>query len=290
LDVVVPRTLQFLAERDLTITWFIVGKDASLPQHHCVLRSLVDAGHEIGNHSFHHEPWLHLYSEAEIDDELANAEHAIAEATGVHTRMFRGPGFSHSPTLLKVLAQRGYQFDASTFPTFLGPIARWYYFATARGLSPQEKEQRSKLFGKFVDGFGLLRPYTWKTTAGPLLEIPVTTMPIFKVPIHLSYLLYLGQFSRTAAKAYWAGALLMCRTMRVEPSLLLHPLDFMGCDDTDRLSFFPAMKQPHTQKLVLASELFAMLQRQFRCVPMGEHAEVIRARQGKTAFQPELVS
>ena len=30
LDVVVPRVLQFLKERDLTITFFIVGQDAAL--------------------------------------------------------------------------------------------------------------------------------------------------------------------------------------------------------------------------------------------------------------------
>ncbi len=278
LDIVVPRTLQFLAERQLKITWFVVGKDASMPEHHPVLRSLVDAGHEVGNHSFHHEPWLHLYSEEQIHEELHQTELAIAAATGVQPTLFRGPGFSHSPTLLKVLAERGYQLDASTFPTFLGPLARWYYFATARGLSAEEKEKRKKLFGKFVDGFGPLRPFTWQTAAGPLLEIPVTTMPFFKVPIHLSYLLYLGQFSRVLAKTYWAMALMLCRLARVEPSLLLHPLDFMGCDDTDRLSFFPAMKVPHQQKLQLAGELFAMLQRQFRCVCMSDNAAAVQAR------------
>src|SRR5258708_3092929 len=71
LAVVVPRVLQFLAERNLKVTWFIVGKDAEAPEHHPLLRSITDAGHEVGNHSFHHEPWLHLYSEAEIEAELA---------------------------------------------------------------------------------------------------------------------------------------------------------------------------------------------------------------------------
>ncbi len=275
---VVPRVLKFLGDRGLRITWFLVGKDAADPAHHPVLRSIVDAGHEVGNHSFHHEPWLHLYSEAEIEAELARTEDAIEAATGLRPDMFRGPGFSHSPTLLAVLARRGYRFDASTFPTFLGPLARMYYFATARGLTAEEREKRRKLFGKFADGFGPLRPYTWATAAGPLLEIPVTTMPVFKVPIHLSYLLYLGCYSKVLAKAYWRAALMMCRLFRVEPSILLHPLDFMGCDDTDRLAFFPAMKRPHAEKLALAGELFGMLTAAFDCVPMGEHAAAITAR------------
>jgi hypothetical protein len=72
----------------------------------------------------------------------------------------------------------------------------------------------------------------------------------------------------------------------VQPSILLHPLDFLGADDTDRLSFFPAMKQPSAAKLKLAGELFDMLTATFDCVPMGEHATAIRARKAVTPPAP----
>src|SRR6266699_2475525 len=65
LETVVPRVLRFLGERSLRITFFIVGQDAALARNGRVLRSIAEAGHEVGNHSFHHEPWLHLYSRAE---------------------------------------------------------------------------------------------------------------------------------------------------------------------------------------------------------------------------------
>jgi len=277
LNIVVPRVLKFLDARGIRITWFIVGKDAADPQHAEVLRSIATAGHEIGNHSFHHEPWLHLYSEAEIETELAHAEEAIRTATGVHTDGFRGPGFSFSPTLLEVLVRRGYRYDCSTFPTFLGPLAKRYYFATAKGLSEEERAQRAQLFGKFSEGFRPLKPYTWQTPSGPILEIPVTTMPIFKVPIHLSYLIYLAGFSRIAARAYLQMAIALCKLTRTEPSILLHPLDFLGCDDTDRLSFFPAMKRPSVEKLAIVSRIFDVLAKNFTLVPMGEHAASVRA-------------
>ncbi len=96
LDLVVPRILEFLAARRLTITFFIVGQDAALEKNRAALRAIVDAGHEIGNHSFRHEPWLHLYSAAELDEEMRQAEEAIEAATGVRPRGFRGPGFSLS--------------------------------------------------------------------------------------------------------------------------------------------------------------------------------------------------
>ena len=68
LDVVVPRFIDFLAARDLKITVFVVGQDAALERNHDALRLIPDHGHEVGNHSFHHEPWLHLYSEQKIDE------------------------------------------------------------------------------------------------------------------------------------------------------------------------------------------------------------------------------
>ena len=67
LDTVVPRILGFLAARRLTITFFIVGQDAALPKNRAALASISAAGHEIGNHSFRHEPWLHLYTAEELD-------------------------------------------------------------------------------------------------------------------------------------------------------------------------------------------------------------------------------
>ncbi|MCE9533611.1 MAG: polysaccharide deacetylase family protein [Planctomycetes bacterium] len=278
LDIVVPRVLSVLKERDLKITFFIVGRDASQERHHPVLRQITDAGHEVGSHSFDHEPWLHLYSEQAIEDELARTEDSIEQATGTRPTGFRGPGFSLSPTVLRVLARRGYQYDASTFPTFLGPLARAYYFATAKGLTAAERRQRKRLFGKLSEGLKPISPYTWKTDEGSVLEIPVTTMPLFKIPIHVSYLLYLACYSRRLALFYFRWVLRLCRWTGTEISLLLHPLDFMGSDDTQRLDFFPAMKTPSAGKVALVGEILDLLAKDFNLVPMGQHAEAIAVR------------
>ncbi|MCC6452727.1 MAG: polysaccharide deacetylase family protein, partial [Acidobacteria bacterium] len=119
LDRVVPRALSFLEKYDQKITFFIVGQDAELEKNHAALRSIADAGHEIGNHSFHHEPWLHLYSKEQLVEEFERSEEAIENATGRRPKGFRGPGFSLSPTVLETLAERGYDFDCSTFPTYI---------------------------------------------------------------------------------------------------------------------------------------------------------------------------
>lgn len=272
LDVVVPRFLQFLKERNLTITVFIVGQDAALEENYEALKSIAAAGHEIGNHSFHHEPWLHLYSEQEIETEIAIAEEHIEHVTGQKPVGFRGPGFSLSQTALRVLARRGYRYDASIFPTFLGPLARTYYFMTSK-LSKEEMEQRKALFGTLSEGLRPLNPYHWHLNSRKLLEIPVTTMPIFRVPIHFSYLLYLSVFAPSLARLYFNAALKLCRLTGTQPSLLLHPLDFLGRDDAPELAFFPAMSLPSYKKLALLSKLLSLLSDQFTILTVREHAQ-----------------
>ena len=132
-----------------------------MPVNQPALRTIADAGHEIGNHSFIHEPWLHLYTREQLVEELTKAEEAIFEATGRKPVGFRGPGYSYSVTSLSVLADMGYQYDASTLPTYLGPLARIYYFM-ASGLNRKERKQRDLLFGSWKNGFLPLKPYLWQ--------------------------------------------------------------------------------------------------------------------------------
>lgn len=275
LDVAVPRILETLDGLGLRLTFFVVGLDATRPENREPIARLAAAGHEIANHSFRHEPWLHLYSEADLDAELARAEEAIEAATGVRPTGFRGPGFSLSATALRVLGRRGYRYDCSTLPTYLGPLARAYYFRTAR-LEAEERRRRARLFGTFDDGLRPLAAYRLRLGDGmSLVELPVTTMPGIKTPIHPSYLFYLALTSPRLARAYFATALRLCRWNGIQPSILLHPLDFLGSDDTSALAFFPAMKRPAGWKLEQLRGYLEALRRDFEVVPTGRHVELL---------------
>ena len=151
---------------------------------------------------------------------------------------------------------------------------------------PVQKQERKQLFGKISEGFRPLRPYSWNTADGPILEIPVTTMPVFRIPIHLSYVLYLAQYSRALARTYFRFALFMCRLRGISPSLLLHPLDFLGGDDEPDLSFFPAMQMKGADKVRLVTEALALYSSKFRVVPMREHARTVL---GQPVPQPSKI-
>jgi peptidoglycan-N-acetylglucosamine deacetylase len=269
-DIFVPYVLDLLDELELKLTFFVVGQDAVLDKNKEYLKEIANRGHEIANHSFNHESWLQKYTRQELTEEIAKAEEAIFEATGKRTKGFRGPGFSCSETLFEILAERGYDYDCSSLPTWIGPFARTYYFWTSN-LTKEEKKLRNELFGKFKDGFKPLKPYKMNLKNGKeLLEVPVTTMPIFRTPFHLSYLIYLNNLARPLMKMYFGTAMGFCKLTNTSPSFLLHPLDIIGGDKIKDLAFFPGMNVNSEKKVKVFKEVIKSLKNRYTLHSMNE--------------------
>lgn len=272
-DIFIPHVLDMLDKLELKITFFIVGKDAEKEENRKYLRMITDRGHEVGNHSLNHESWLQSYSYEETEKEIIAAEEAIECSAGMKPKGFRGPGFSWSVNVLKILQKRGYIFDASTLPTYLGPLARKYYFMKSN-LSREEKKARKELFGKFSEGCRSLKPYYWDLGNGnKILEIPVTTMPVFKIPFHLSYLLYLSNISMGLMVLYLKTAIGLCKLTRTPLSFLLHPLDLVGGDQITQLAFFPGMNIGSKRKTEVFKKVIGILKRNYHLVNMTEFYE-----------------
>ena len=268
-DIFIPHILDILDELDLKITFFIVGKDTETEENRKYLRMITERGHEVGNHSYHHESWLQTYSYEKIENEIINAEEAILQATGQRPRGFRGPGFSWSMDLLEVIKKRGYLYDASTLPTWLGPIARAYYFWKS-DLPKEEKKARKELFGTFREGLRPNKPYYHKlANNNKLLEIPVTTIPILRVPFHLSYLIYLSGISDFLMKFYLYFAIFFCKITNTKPSYLLHPLDLIGGDKIQALAFFPGMNLGSEHKIKVFKYVIKTFQKHYLLRPMS---------------------
>ena len=181
----------------LTVTVFIVGQDAALAKNAGAMRAIADAGHEIANHSFSHEPWFHTYSYDKIESEIADAETAIELATGQRPRGFRGPGFSLSDDTLRVLTERNTCTTLRPFPRSSGPLGTRVLLSSTAASSPKKSERsaRSSL-DPMRDGLRDLRAVPSFTLShvdrGELVEIPVTTLPFARIPIHMSYIVYLA--------------------------------------------------------------------------------------------------
>ena len=284
-NIFIPHVLNVLDDLNLKITFFIVGKDTENKENLRFLKMITDRGHEVGNHSYHHESWLQTYSYEKIEKEIIDAEEAIQKATGRKPVGFRGPGFSWSRDLLKVLESRGYLYDASTLPTYLGPLARAYYFAKS-DLSKEEKRSRKELFGKFSEGFRKLKPYKWDLgKEKTIMEIPVTTMPIFKLPFHLSYLIYIGNISIGLMKIYLNIAIVLCKITKTPISFLLHPLDLIGGDQITKLAFFPGMNVNSNRKVKIFKMVIETIQKSYTLENMSMYYKNLN---GKSTIKKQI--
>lgn len=275
LDPLVPYTLDMLEKLNLYITFFIVGRDADDERNFDVLKEITKKGHEVANHSYNHESWFHLYSKEKIKEELTLTEESIERVTGQKPLGFRGPGFSWSKPLLEELKNRNYLYDASTLPTFIGPLARLYYFSTTN-LSKEEKEERSGLFGAFSNGFKKIKPnFIDLENQKQILEIPVSTIPFVKIPFHFSYLHYLAKISEGLMFSYLKFAIFMCKITKTNPSFLLHPLDLIGGDKIPELAYFPGMDLESRKKQELFEKVMETFDNNFNLINMSEHAKLI---------------
>ena len=122
LDRAIPRIIDKLAEHKLKITMFVVGRDVECPTDRPMIEKLVAAGHELSNHSYSHQPWLHLMTRAEIEHEIGYTDQLIRDVQGSSAVGFRGPGYSDSPEVRRVLTQLNYRYCASPFPSIIGPM------------------------------------------------------------------------------------------------------------------------------------------------------------------------
>lgn len=105
-----PRLLEMLARHEVRSTFFVEGWNAV--HHPSAVRSISDAGHEVGMHGWVHETWDTLDPADEMGIVLRATE-ALVTATGSVPVGFRAPGGSRTDRTEAFLLEHGYQFDAS---------------------------------------------------------------------------------------------------------------------------------------------------------------------------------
>lgn len=99
-----PQLLDILAEHGVKATFFFVGKYVLAEP--ALTRSVLDAGHLLGNHTWSH-PNLALCSAARIKDELSRTQEILQQTTGKPVRYFRPPFGARRPSVLRIARELG---------------------------------------------------------------------------------------------------------------------------------------------------------------------------------------
>jgi peptidoglycan-N-acetylglucosamine deacetylase len=91
------KVLQILARGGHKATFFVVGKKAL--EHADVLREIHAAGHEIGLHGHRHDRLYSLKTPKYVVADIARAQSAVEQSTGLRPTLFRPPvGYVSSRT------------------------------------------------------------------------------------------------------------------------------------------------------------------------------------------------
>jgi hypothetical protein len=271
LPLAAERLIAVLDDLGLRITVFVVGRDAERAGGQEAITALAQAGHEVASHSYLHRGELATLPAGEIAEDLRRTADAIAAVTGAAPRGFRCPSFGRSPALLQTLVDEGYRYDASVLPTWMAPVLKAFYAVRMRSRD-RDGEPAGDLFGPAANALLPLTPFRWSTGSGQLLELPVSTVPVLRTPMHMSYQQALGAKSESAADHYLRWGLKLLYARSVPPSFLLHPTDVLDDRDARRLSYFPGMNRPSGAKVAQLRRALAALADRFEVVPLGEAA------------------
>ena len=145
------RLLDEIDSAEVTATCFFLGWVAErFPN---LVKEAVRRGHEIASHGYAHQ-LVYSQSPEEFAKDIERSKQVLEDVSGKPVTGYRAPGFSitrDTEWAFEKIAAAGFKYDSSVFPAKRG-------------------------HGGIEDGE--LAPYWMETDAGPLLEIPVTVIPL----------------------------------------------------------------------------------------------------------------
>ena len=100
-----PKILEILARYNSPATFFMVGQNIlNYPE---AAKAVINAGHEVGNHTFTHPHIAHLNEQA-IFEEIGRCEDALEELCEYRPHILRTPQGALTPSLERCLLEDDY--------------------------------------------------------------------------------------------------------------------------------------------------------------------------------------
>jgi len=245
-------------------TFFVVGQDLADDVSRSVVRQLHAAGHEIANHSqTHHYDFARL-SRQQKTEEIARAGEAIERTTGQRPVGFRAPGYDADADLFELLVELGYRYDSSILPSVLNlPFKLLHRLLSRRGTTSG--------YGSAALTVAPNRAYRpdrkaiWRAAdEGALWEIPVSCVPVVRLPFYAHFNLFTGDhlFRLSSALAE-----------RRDCNYVFHAVEMLDPVEIDqRLHRHPNVRLPLERKLSRCRAFLERLQNGRRCLLTKELA------------------
>ena len=152
--------LDALKKHKVSATFFVVGNFLSTSPE--LVKRMVEEGHTVGNHTYHHPDMSKISTKEAFAKELEDLEALYQETTGqAMTKYYRPPQGKYSQENLQMAKDLGYK-------TFFWSLAYvdWY-----QDQQPSREEAFEKLLGRIHPGAIVLLHSTSSTNAAILDEL-----------------------------------------------------------------------------------------------------------------------
>jgi polysaccharide deacetylase family sporulation protein PdaB len=100
-----PKILEVLHRNQVLATFFVLG--SQVDKHPLVMQWIYKAGHEIGNHGYHHYD-MNKLTEHEVYDDIKQGERSILKTTGILAQYYRPPGGVLTHDVMNAVQSCGY--------------------------------------------------------------------------------------------------------------------------------------------------------------------------------------
>ncbi len=264
-ETALPLYLDMFREHGVKATFFIVGKDLEDKRNLPGVERILAAGHEVANHSYMHRTDLKRLPQQDMIFEIDRFVELLESNFGIRPKGFKSPAYGINPFILKHLQNQGYIYDSSVHPSIAVPLVKGvqrFWLRYKKGASE---------FGQWRAALAPQKPYfpdeeaIYRSGGMHLLEIPVSTMPVFRLPFHFSFVNIGGLGLYRLARAM--GAMLGDRFL----NYAFHAVDILDTSQIPgQLRKRPGVGKPTSAKLRDMAFILRDLRRHFR---MGTTAE-----------------
>lgn len=240
-DVMGVELLKIFDALNIKATFFCIAKSLENPAALRFFRSVLAAGHNIGNHSYSH-PDMSIISSEEHIAELERGHKTIQAKLDVTPLGYRAPAYYITEEALGRLADMGYRYDSSISNATVTKLL-------LKGLAVYKRTFKPKRLPKINDRFTGSNPSKIRFQNGNSL---------FEWPIPASLgMNYYGTFHCAVPKVVFYGQSQLLRYGKSHLHYELHPIELLPAD---ALQSFPWLSNiPFSQRTDLSAWMYSRL-------------------------------